>query len=257
MLEFPTSKYMNGQIVFPLNTLSLVSRASNFIRNTVKRALGRDEEDILTPKRLALQDDNFLQIQNFMKIFDDPVMRSLLKFDSCNLLADNYLIAIAYIYLDRAKILLSKHDVHYLLSALYLAHEVQEDLRCLREKIIPWYPGTCTEMKSAGLHYFKNKIWIQMNFKCHVTKKSCDELMKRTAQWDLWKRKRESSHSGAFRFYQFEKTKCKHCCKSYQYNLMVSDVNNNELQESAENTPVSFTTSDWEIDSNSDDVLSS
>ena len=56
-------------MLFQSRNVFVVSRAKDLIRNAAKRALGQDEDDTLIPKRLALQDDEPLQIRNFMKIF--------------------------------------------------------------------------------------------------------------------------------------------------------------------------------------------
>lgn len=55
--------------VFQYMDIDTVSKAKDFIRKTVKRAFSSHEDDSQTPKRLVLEDDESLQIRNFMKIF--------------------------------------------------------------------------------------------------------------------------------------------------------------------------------------------
>lgn len=74
--------------------------------------------------------------------------------------------------------LIYKFYINFLNS--YLAHEMVEDWKLLRNCIVPWFPVSDHQSNFSELNRIKNIIWAKMNYECFINKELCDNVSNNT-----------------------------------------------------------------------------
>ncbi|KAK7603661.1 hypothetical protein V9T40_003660 [Parthenolecanium corni] len=150
----------------------LILKGSVLVKQSLKRILNFDFNFGLKRKRSSFKPE---ELKNFCKLLDDERVKCFLLNDPDCMLADNYLIAMTCIYFVRAQLPPALYDAQHFFSALYLAHQFEEDWDQFREEIVPWFPPTEHQSCALNLNQIKNSIWKLMDYDCRVSKDLCDE----------------------------------------------------------------------------------
>uniref|UniRef100_A0A8D9E7C9 Speedy protein A n=1 Tax=Cacopsylla melanoneura TaxID=428564 RepID=A0A8D9E7C9_9HEMI len=136
-------------------------------------------------------------LQSFIGFIEnDPVIQQFFKSDKCNLLADSYLLAMTFAYFIRAKVTVDQFCSFNFFTALYIAHDMEEDELLLKQNLCNWVSHSWEQF------YANRKLFLwKMDFRACVSREMCEKVMNisETEDSSLWKRERRSDHGGAFR----------------------------------------------------------
>lgn len=122
--------------------------------------------------------------------------------DRCFMLADSYLLSMAYIYMRRANYTHQQMTFFNLLVALYLAHEVEEDDLDIKNDLVNIAMGGRSPVASvSSMRFFisrRGKLWTELKYRVMVTRGECEQVMRSVLVGNyIWRRNRHSSHAGA------------------------------------------------------------
>lgn len=162
---------------------------------------------------VALHSSSPKQMFSFLELFfslhEDEAISRFLQADFCNVLADNFLLAMVYAYFRRANLGADEYTRLNFFAALYLAHDIAEDNEDLKLQIIPWILGKHwnTLLVKDFLNQ-RDQLLYRMNYRAAVSHQTCYDVMNLTTSssgaWtrrDLfWGRVRDASHSGTIYF---------------------------------------------------------
>lgn len=114
------------------------------------------------------------------------------------MLADKYLIASTLIYFKRASFLPKNFTYFNFFTALYLAHDMEEDDLDLKNDLIKFAIGDdITETLAKFFISKKDKMWHSMDFRSTVSRISCEYIIKTCfPEHSVWKRTRCHDHGG-------------------------------------------------------------
>jgi hypothetical protein len=117
------------------------------------------------------------------------------------MICDNYLIAMAYIYLKRVDCIQAQYTFFNFLVALFLSHEMEEDDLDIKQEIVRIAMGGGQQISAHSASFFakrKTKLWTDLHFKTLVTKEECEQVMMTVLPGNyVWRRNRHDSHKGA------------------------------------------------------------
>lgn len=132
-----------------------------------------------------------------LKMLSEPVVRQFLEMDTCFMLADNYLLAMAFIYLKRASLPPQHFTSFNLFVALHLAHDMDEDDLSLKGELVRFAMGDESPSTVKLFMAKRDKLWHGLNYRTLVTKEACDEMMSvLVPQHPIWHRVRSPDHGG-------------------------------------------------------------
>ncbi|CAG2172857.1 unnamed protein product [Oppiella nova] len=137
-------------------------------------------------------------VQTFRRLLDEPAVQELLLWDKCCLLADKYLLAMALTYFKRAGLRHQQYTPVYLMVALYLAHDMEEDDLDVKLDLVRFaMSDTVSDSKLRLFLRKRDKLWHQMGLRAAVNHHCCDAIMRYCMpDHPVWQREREVSHGG-------------------------------------------------------------
>lgn len=135
----------------------------------------------------------------FKRLIEEPVVEELLDWDKCCLLADKYLLAIALTYFKRAGLRPQQYTPVYLMVALYLAHDMEEDDLDIKLDLVRFAMSDAVSDSKLRLFLRKrDKLWHQMGLRSAVNHICCESIMRLCMpEHKIWRRTRASDHGGA------------------------------------------------------------
>ena len=133
-----------------------------------------------------------------------PEMQEFLAADANLLVADNYLISVALIFMLRAKYDHNQMTFFNFLVALFLAHEVEEEAFGVRVDIMR--EAFCSaQLSESAVKFFmkkKEKLWRAIDYDVIVKREVAEEFMAQYLRGNyIWRRSRGywiPTHSGHF-----------------------------------------------------------
>ncbi|KAL0269314.1 UNVERIFIED_CONTAM: hypothetical protein PYX00_007097 [Menopon gallinae] len=154
----------------------------------------------LKPQRITLDIPNKntfrRNVLSFLHFLDScPWIKEFLNYDCCFRLADKYLIAMVFIYFQRAGIRPRSYTTLHFFAALCLAHSMEEEDKDLLGEIFPWALGMHHLIELAPyLLNMKLSLWKAIDYRAFVNKYSCQKVMSIWPHHSVWKRKRAPGH---------------------------------------------------------------
>jgi speedy protein len=103
----------------------------------------------------------------------DPVIQAFHAHDVCCQSSDKYLLAMVFVYFKRAQLEHSDYTRLNFFTALYLAHEIEEEREDDRWELLPWALGKNWRKQVIPFIRGKNEFWQRMNFQVHLDYTSC------------------------------------------------------------------------------------
>ncbi|KAK2707173.1 speedy protein A-like [Artemia franciscana] len=138
--------------------------------------------------------------QNFIFLLNDEGISLLMDQDRCYITTDKYMLAYSLVLMARAGWLAHNLSPQKFYAALYLAHEMEEDIEDGRWELIPWaYPMLSIEKGHIQLQKLRWELFEKISFKALVSKIACEEVIKISCMERIWKRERKVHHAGAVR----------------------------------------------------------
>ena len=164
-------------------------------RSQPKRLRDDDSEecgDVAEEKRCQVKVprsiDQFLM--SFLRLFEDKTIETFLCMDSCNIIADRYLLAMVYVYFRRAGLVVEQYSKCNFFAALHLANDIEEDDANYKHKIFQCALG-------SGYTQQRDILWNRMNFRAIVSRKVCEEVISLSPDHRIWQRHRLPHHAEA------------------------------------------------------------
>ncbi|XP_075043645.1 speedy protein A-like [Mixophyes fleayi] len=168
----------------------------------------RTTEDEIPAKRRKLDEDQRdhssvehspslgQQKAAFYKLLEDCTINKFLERDQCMRISDKYLLAMVFIYFQRAGLTLSEYTRVNFYSALELAYKMEE------EEPLHYTISSYGERDVGYRKFQKNTevLWTRMELRTFVTLEQCEEVM-RGEHHLIWRRNRRRHHGGAIREY--------------------------------------------------------
>ena len=106
-------------------------------------------------------------------------VQRFLEWDNQCAMADNYLIAVALIYMLRAKYSIEQYSYFNLMVALYLAHEVEEENFEYRNDFV-WAAFGTNSLNTENVRLFakrREKLWRDMGYNVIVKREEAESMM--------------------------------------------------------------------------------
>ncbi|CAG2106635.1 unnamed protein product [Medioppia subpectinata] len=137
-------------------------------------------------------------IQAFRRLLEEPLVEELLLWDKCCLLADKYLLAMALTYFKRAGLRHQQYTPVYLMVALYLAHDMEEDDLDIKLDLVRFaMSGSVSANKLRLFLRKRDKLWHAMGLRAAVNHVCCEALMRYCLpDHKIWRRERAATHGG-------------------------------------------------------------
>ena len=129
-------------------------------------------------------------------------MKNFLGHDKCFLMSDNYLLAMSFVYSEKAQLSLTQFSEAQFFQCLYLACIVEEDDCDLKDEVFPWLFGKAN-CKTFRLQFLRSvrKIMKALNYQLIVTPDECLDVM-HSSNHHIWSRVRTPKHDTGVREYK-------------------------------------------------------
>ena len=156
---------------------------NNLVRNSIMR---------LSKKQLHLK--------AFLELMNRSLMQRFLGYDKCFLMTDNYLLAMSFVYTQKANLSYNQHCEAQVFQCLYIACQTVEDDYDLKEEVFPWLFGR-SNCKAFRLQFLRSvrRILKAMDYRAIVAPEECRSVMGIMPNHPIWSRQRSPSHEFAFR----------------------------------------------------------
>lgn len=117
-----------------------------------------------------------VKLKAYVNLLKNPIIEAFHIQDACYLSSDNYLLAQVLVYFVRANINEDNYNVFNFFCALYLAHDMQEELDEYKWELLPWALGPEWQHRLKEFIKAKNHIWRDMSFYGIVSKAACKNI---------------------------------------------------------------------------------
>ncbi|GAB6022107.1 hypothetical protein CHUAL_006250 [Chamberlinius hualienensis] len=117
------------------------------------------------------------EMTTFFKLIetDERIIR-LLNTDVCCRIADKYLLAMVFVYFKRAKLSPMEYTRRNFFTALFLAHDMEEEDDDAKVELLRWSLGHRWSLMTCRFLRARDKLWKQINYRGIVSRKLCDEV---------------------------------------------------------------------------------
>ncbi|XP_018328172.1 speedy protein A-like [Agrilus planipennis] len=146
--------------------------------------------------------DNYIGL--FFSLLDGEEVQYFLKNDGCNVLADKYILASVFVYFLRAKLTEDEYNLRNFFLALYLCHEICEEIDEYKDEIVDYYLNIRRLFPPSTNQHFQKFMedrflfLKRMCYKGHIHRKLCEKLFILFPHV-VWNRTRPLQHGGAHR----------------------------------------------------------
>lgn len=113
------------------------------------------------------------KLKTFIELLDHPTIKSFHIHDSCCLSSDKYLLAIVLVYFTRAEYQLEDYTVRNFFLALYLAHDVEEEIDDYKWEILPWALGKDWSQNLKNFTRARYQLFCKMRCYGNVSHACC------------------------------------------------------------------------------------
>ncbi|XP_044746136.1 speedy protein 1-A isoform X2 [Coccinella septempunctata] len=136
-------------------------------------------------------------VRCFFKLICKPRIREFLNMDPCNAIVDKYLLIGVFIYFIRAHFEAKDYTTRNFYIALYLCHEIHEEVDFFKYRIMKNCLGDCIENLQCVQRFNSDRIQLlkKINFHVQFRKEHCELIFSRFPH-AMWKRNRTKEHSG-------------------------------------------------------------
>uniref|UniRef100_T1IPZ2 Speedy protein A n=1 Tax=Strigamia maritima TaxID=126957 RepID=T1IPZ2_STRMM len=229
-------------------------RTSNLLTTLVTKK--RNQSNILTESNendvVATVED----MKNFFELLEDKLIAKFLMRDTCYKLVDKYLLAMVFVYFQRARVKKKNYSRLSFFVGLFLAHDMEEDEEDIKFEIFPWILGKNWQMKYPKFLLLRDKLWSTMDHRAVVSKRCCLEVFSIEPDHPLWKRERFQHHSGCCRNLIYDKPRgpeksplmCEQCIAQHLYSVPTVYDSLIYLPDCKENFPLPSISEDNEKD---------
>jgi len=133
------------------------------------------------------------RVAAFANLFQLTSVQLFMEQDRNCVIADNYLLSMAFIYMQRAHYAPHQYTMFNLLVALYLAHEVEEDEMNMKIVLMQIAAGgQPTDNFWSFFQSRKTKLWHDIQCRAYVSRAACENLMQTVMPgnyiWRRWRR---------------------------------------------------------------------
>ena len=104
------------------------------------------------------------EVDTFFTLLCSDMIKQFLTNDECNNHADNYLLAMVFVYFKRINLSLAEYSVHNFWLCLYLAHDQEEDEEELKWELLPWALGPILSLSYLQFLKEKDQLTSMSNF---------------------------------------------------------------------------------------------
>ncbi|XP_054999800.1 speedy protein C [Sorex araneus] len=139
------------------------------------------------------------ELQAFLSLLEHSLLREFLSNDPCFQISDKYLLAMVLVYFRRAQLRLSEYNLENLFLALFLANDMEEDLRHAKCVIFPWALGKDWQSRVSDFLHQRDRLWARMDFRAAVSRQCCEEVIAKDPSHWAWTRMRRPHHGGVQR----------------------------------------------------------
>ncbi|XP_033226914.1 speedy protein A-like isoform X2 [Belonocnema kinseyi] len=153
-----------------------------------------------------------LRLCLWRKLSSDEDLAQFFKYDKCCRIADNYLIAMVFIYFIRADFEVEEYTPLNFLAALHLALDMEEDDDNLHSQLQRWL--NANDATSYILDE-RNRVFQRIGYRGSISRKCCESIIRRiNPNHSVWRRLRHTNHSGAISVYSRKRNMCPRCLQT-------------------------------------------
>ncbi|KAK9869241.1 hypothetical protein WA026_002992 [Henosepilachna vigintioctopunctata] len=133
----------------------------------------------------------------FFKLLCKPHIKEFLHMDKCCALIDKYILVGVFIYFLRAEFGVEDYSTRNFYIALYLCHEIYEEVNSLKFQIAKRCLGNCVRNRDCVKRFDEDRFYLlqRMNFHVIYDKSHCNLIFSRFPHV-VWYRIRSDVHHG-------------------------------------------------------------
>ncbi|XP_023333360.1 speedy protein 1-A [Eurytemora carolleeae] len=136
------------------------------------------------------------ELETFNNLVGSERIGLFLRMDECFMQADRVLLVLVLIYFKRGNLSLEEYTEYNFWTALYIAHDIEEEVTFFKYEILPWALGENWDNEKTSFFDNKLNLFKRMNYRASVSEPTIFAVLHMLKNPQIGLRVRRDDHVG-------------------------------------------------------------